>query len=221
VLLQLDPKDPTPRQAPGPGESAADPRLFDPEGLERRRRRLDAFLQSEPWARSLVEAYIAPSARIAAGRALARAVQPFRGGESGAAGRHESERPVSALIDVSDGLYGDLLHICEESRVRARLDAGRLPTSPDLEQAARHFGLARSAWSLRPSDDYELLLTVRPEAAADMAVRIRAECALPVAEIGEIVEAVGSAEESGVETTGLPEGSRASGWDHFGGGRKA
>ena len=62
------------------------------------------------------------------------------------------------MIDISDGLAVDLAHICEESRVGAELELGRVPTSPELRRA--------SGRPLEPAlnggEDFELLFTVRP-----------------------------------------------------------
>jgi thiamine-monophosphate kinase len=69
---------------------------------------------------------------------------------------------ATSAIDISDGLSGDLRHICEESHVGAELDLGALP----LSKACRAYAASRK---LDPIDlaqtggeDYELLFTVSP-----------------------------------------------------------
>ena len=71
-------------------------------------------------------------------------------------------RQATSMIDVSDGVAGDLGHICEKSSVSARVEAARLPVRPEnraLAQAARgdewHF-------ALHGGEDYELLITAPP-----------------------------------------------------------
>jgi thiamine-monophosphate kinase len=56
---------------------------------------------------------------------------------------------ATSAIDISDGLSTDLLHLCEESRVSAILDAASIPLGPDasVDQA------------LHGGEDYELLFT--------------------------------------------------------------
>jgi thiamine-monophosphate kinase len=124
-----------------------------------------------------------------------------------------SVRTAGAMIDVSDGIAGDLRHICERSAVGVRLFADRLPVSPEnraLSRAARgdewHF-------ALHGGEDYELLFTAPPERAEGLAKRITADTGTPVSDIGEIIPA---GEPSQLV---LPDGSarllRGSGWDHF------
>jgi thiamine-monophosphate kinase len=64
---------------------------------------------------------------------------------------------VSAMIDISDGLSSDLAHICEESRVGAKIDADLIPVDPSLIQqfgSEEAFDLA-----LTGGEDFELLFT--------------------------------------------------------------
>jgi thiamine-monophosphate kinase len=124
-----------------------------------------------------------------------------------------SLRQASAMIDVSDGIAGDLRHICEKSGVSVRVHAEKLPVSPDnraLAHAARgdewHF-------ALHGGEDYELLFTAPPGRAEQLAQRITTETGTPVSVIGEIT-AGGEPPE-----LVLPDGRalplEESGWDHF------
>ena len=122
-------------------------------------------------------------------------------------------RRASAMIDVSDGIAGDLRHICEKSAVSGRLFADALPVSPEnraLSRAAR-----RDEWhfALHGGEDYELLFTAAPAHAEELARKITAETGTPVSVIGEMVPAGRPAELV------LPGGNtrplEGSGWDHF------
>lgn len=72
------------------------------------------------------------------------------------------ERLASAMIDLSDGLSSDLAHLCEESRVGAFIEAGRLPLNPILRQGGERLSLDPLALALDGGEDFELLFTVSP-----------------------------------------------------------
>jgi thiamine-monophosphate kinase len=66
---------------------------------------------------------------------------------------------ASSAIDVSDGLYADLTHLCQASGVRAELELSRVPTLPGFARHAEEVGLDASALMLGGGDDYEVLFT--------------------------------------------------------------
>jgi thiamine-monophosphate kinase len=118
------------------------------------------------------------------------------------------------MIDTSDGLLGDLGHICRKSGVGALLYLEKLPVSDGLRVAASHLGQDPYDLVLGQSDDYELIVTC-PQGNVD---RIRATIAtvgdLPVTDVGRIETAA-----QGIRVA-LPDGTTrsvtAAGWDHFG-----
>ncbi|TXD96258.1 thiamine-phosphate kinase [Psychrobacter frigidicola] len=64
---------------------------------------------------------------------------------------------ATAMIDISDGLYQDLGHICQQSKVSMRLNLEQLPTSNPLSAV----GLPeRLLCQLTGGDDYELAFTL-------------------------------------------------------------
>jgi thiamine-monophosphate kinase len=68
----------------------------------------------------------------------------------------------TAMIDVSDGLSSDLLHICEESHLGSRIFAGQIPVQSETAALAGQFGISPVAAALNGGEDYELLFTVSP-----------------------------------------------------------
>jgi thiamine-monophosphate kinase len=167
-----------------PGQSAAGLRLL----LQRPD---DPKLLDHP----LVRIYNSPAHRAQAGEAVAQA---------GAA---------TAMIDTSDGFLGDLGHICEESGVGAELYQEKIPVSEDLRRAAIKLGRDPYEFFLGDSDDYELVITCRPENVATLRSAISRCCPVPVTEVGRIT--AGAREITLV----LPDGRRRSlepaSWDHF------
>jgi len=70
--------------------------------------------------------------------------------------------PIHAMIDLSDGLAGDLRHVLNASGVGAELRAGSLPISRAARHAARASATAKPPLvaALTDGEDYELLFTV-------------------------------------------------------------
>jgi thiamine-monophosphate kinase len=93
---------------------------------------------------------------------------------------------ATAMLDVSDGLIGDLGHILDASNVGAIVDLAAIPCSPVL--AAKLTGDERTLalrCLLAGGDDYELCFTAPPTAKARLAA-ISDEIALPLSKIGAV-----------------------------------
>lgn len=75
---------------------------------------------------------------------------------------------VSAMIDVSDGLSGDIGHLCIESGVGAFIDESLLPVSEEARNVAERILRPVEQWALNGGEDYELLMTAHPDRANDL-----------------------------------------------------
>ena len=109
---------------------------------------------------------------------------------------------VHALIDLSDGLASDLHRLAEASPrpIGFVLDAAAIPATRGLAAA------------LRDGEDYELLFTLPPRAAATLPRRWRRAFRLPLSAIGRVVR------QPGVilcHRDGTRERLTAGGYDHF------
>lgn len=66
----------------------------------------------------------------------------------------------SAMIDLSDGLAGDLGHLCTESKLGALIYEDKLPLDYQTEQVAEQFGAQPETYAMHGGEDYELLMTI-------------------------------------------------------------
>lgn len=66
----------------------------------------------------------------------------------------------TAMIDLSDGLSSDLLHICKQSRVGCQVYEERLPIDYQTAMMAETFNMNVTTVALNGGEDYELLFTV-------------------------------------------------------------
>lgn len=73
--------------------------------------------------------------------------------------RRESLVPT-AMMDISDGLSSEVLHICKQSGVGAVLYEDKIPVHPDSKEFAYKLELDPTACALSGGEDYELLFTI-------------------------------------------------------------
>ncbi len=101
---------------------------------------------------------------------------------------------LHAMIDVSDGLAGDLRHILAASRVAAELLSGAIPISAPARRAAKAKTSAKPAVlaALTDGEDFELLFTVASRDAVPLLDAWKKQFPeLPLSCIGKIKEGEG------------------------------
>jgi thiamine-monophosphate kinase len=69
----------------------------------------------------------------------------------------------TAMIDVSDGLSSEILHLCKQSSLGCMLYEEKIPIAEDTRQAAFKFNLDPTACALSGGEDYELLFTIKQD----------------------------------------------------------
>lgn len=66
----------------------------------------------------------------------------------------------TAMIDVSDGLSSEILHLCTQSNLGVELYEEKIPIDPLTFDTAREFNLDPTVCALSGGEDYELLFTI-------------------------------------------------------------
>ena len=102
------------------------------------------------------------------------AVQPDLEGESYVIGRllkPEARKDIveffakeniipTAMMDISDGLSSEVLHICKESNLGCTIYEEKIPVAEEMKKAAFKFEIDPTACALSGGEDYELLFTI-------------------------------------------------------------
>ena len=115
----------------------------------------------------------------------------------------------SAMIDVSDGLASEIMHLCQQSEVGMQVYEDKLPIDKLTISTADEFQVSATTLALNGGEDYELLFTV---SQADYEkIKNHAD-----------IHTIGYAQEAGkginlVTANEQMVPIRAQGWNHFGG----
>lgn len=119
----------------------------------------------------------------------------------------ENEIMPTAMMDVSDGISSEILHICKQSNVGCRIVEDKLPVNEQSRAAAFKFGLDPTVCALNGGEDYELIFTIKQEDYDKLTLNEQ------ISVIGYITEA-----EEGVKLIsrgGNTFNITAQGWDAF------
>lgn len=115
-------------------------------------------------------------------------------------------KPTS-MIDVSDGLASEILHICKQSDKGCNLYEEKIPLDPMTYDTAREFNLDPTICALSGGEDYELLFTVK-QADYD-----KIKFKMDISIIGYITEP--SAGCNLITKSGVVHPLKAQGWNAF------
>ena len=117
------------------------------------------------------------------------------------------EQGVRSAIDISDGLIADLNHICEASKVNARIKIEQVPVHPVVKANFPNY----QELALYGGEDYELLFT----ASKTVIAQVKRVLNYPVTVIGETVEEALPNRVTLVDGKGNVIPYKKGGWEHF------
>jgi len=75
----------------------------------------------------------------------------------------ELEVKPTSMIDISDGLSSEILHLCKASKVGCDLYEDKLPLDPQVISTSEEFNMDSTTIALSGGEDYELLMTISQE----------------------------------------------------------
>jgi thiamine-monophosphate kinase len=113
----------------------------------------------------------------------------------------------TSMIDLSDGLSSEIIHLCKHSEVGITIYEDKIPLDPTVITACEEFNLDSTTIALSGGEDYELLFTVKQEDFP----KIKANPSLSV--IGHVVDA--SLGINLVTRGGQQVPIKAMGWNSF------
>jgi thiamine-monophosphate kinase len=113
----------------------------------------------------------------------------------------------TSMIDISDGLASELMHISEQSNCGCHVYIEKIPLDPSMIQTAEEFNLEPVTCALNGGEDYELLFTIK-QSDYD---KLKNNPLVTV--IGHITEK--SAGNKLITPNGESIGLSAQGWKHF------
>ena len=73
---------------------------------------------------------------------------------------HALEIKPTAMIDISDGLSSEIIHLCKQSEVGCNLYEDKLPLDPQLISVCEEFNIDSTTVAINGGEDYELLFTI-------------------------------------------------------------
>ncbi len=69
----------------------------------------------------------------------------------------------TAMIDISDGLSSEVMHLCKQSKVGCDLYENKIPLDPQVISTCEEFNIDSTTIALNGGEDYELLMTISQE----------------------------------------------------------
>jgi len=74
---------------------------------------------------------------------------------------HALEVKPTSMIDISDGLSSEIMHLCKQSKVGCNLYEDKLPLDPQFISVCEEFDIDSTTVAINGGEDYELLFTIK------------------------------------------------------------
>jgi thiamine-monophosphate kinase len=74
---------------------------------------------------------------------------------------HALEIKPTSMIDISDGLSSEIIHLCKKSKIGCNLYEDKLPLDPQLINVCEEFNIDSTTVAINGGEDYELLFTIK------------------------------------------------------------
>lgn len=75
----------------------------------------------------------------------------------------ELEVKPTSMIDISDGLSSEVMHLCKQSNVGVDVYENKIPLDPQVISTCEEFNIDSTTIALNGGEDYELLMTISQE----------------------------------------------------------
>jgi thiamine-monophosphate kinase len=75
----------------------------------------------------------------------------------------ELEVKPTSMIDISDGLSSEVIHLCKQSKVGVDVYENKIPLDPQVISTCEEFKIDSTTIALSGGEDYELLMTISQE----------------------------------------------------------
>ncbi|MGJ8591613.1 MAG: thiamine-phosphate kinase [Aquaticitalea sp.] len=76
---------------------------------------------------------------------------------------NELDVTPTSMIDISDGLSSEIIHLCKQSGVGVELYENKIPLDPQVISTCEEFNIDSTTIALNGGEDYELLMTISQE----------------------------------------------------------
>jgi len=117
---------------------------------------------------------------------------------------------ISAMLDISDGFWSDLMHIAEESDVGVDIELAKIPLYHGVDKVANRLNVNPYIFAAKSGEEFELLFTAPVDVGERLKKILLDELDVPIAAIGKITQSGYIAKLNGEKI----QLDKLKGWEH-------